>query len=97
MGMNPFDGQTATLSFPSGRIAAMPASGASDAVGADDALRQQLAESEMVGVYRPADGMSYDDVIDPRELRNRVLHALRLARTRCDEPPVPVARTGILP
>lgn len=97
MGMNPFDGQTATLSFPSGRIAAMPATGASDAVGADDALRAQLAESEMVGVYRPADGMSYDDVIDPRELRNRVLHALRLARSRADEPPAPVARTGILP
>ena len=51
----------------------------------------------MVGVYRPADGMSYDDVIDPRELRNRVLHALRLARSRADEAPAPVARTGILP
>ena len=97
MGMNPFDGQTASLSFPSGRIAAMPATGASDAVGADDALRAQLAESEMVGVYRPADGMSYDDVIDPRELRNRVLHALRLAQARRDEPTAPVARVGVLP
>jgi len=97
MGMNPFDGQTAALSFPSGRIAAMPATGASDAVAADDALRQQLKESELVGVYRPADGMSYDDVIDPRELRNRVLHALRLGRGRTEDAPRPVARTGILP
>ena len=98
MGMNPFDGQTAALAFPSGRIAAMPASGASDAVGADAELRQQLDASELVGVYRPADGMSYDDVIDPRELRNRVLHALRLGRGRNgDVAPQPVARTGILP
>ena len=97
MGMNPFDGQTASLAFPSGRIAAMPASGASDAVGADAELRQQLDASELVGVYRPADGMSYDDVIDPRELRNRVLYALRLGRGRAEEPAQPVARTGILP
>ncbi|MBY0275331.1 acetyl-CoA carboxylase carboxyltransferase subunit [Candidatus Binatia bacterium] len=97
MAMNPFDGQTTTLAFPTGRIAAMPATGASDAVGADDELRRQLAESEMVGVYRPADGGSYDDVIDPRELRNRVLHALRVAVSRRDEAPAPVARCGVLP
>jgi acetyl-CoA carboxylase carboxyltransferase component len=97
MGMNPFDGQTASLAFPSGRIAAMPASGASDAVGADADLRRQLDASEMVGVYRPADGMSYDDVIDPRELRNRVLHALRLGRGRGEAAPQPAFRTGILP
>jgi len=41
--------------------------------------------------------MSYDDVIDPRELRNRVLHALRLGRGRGDAAPQPVFRTGILP
>jgi len=97
MAMNPFDGQTTTLAFPTGRIAAMPATGASDAVGADDALRRQLEESEMVGVYRPADGMSYDDVIDPRELRNRVLNALRLAQARRDEAPAPIAHVGVLP
>jgi acetyl-CoA carboxylase carboxyltransferase component len=97
MAMNPFDRQTTTLAFPTGRIAAMPASGASDAVGADDELRRQLQESEMVGVYRPADGGSYDDVIDPRELRNRVLHALRLSASRRDEAPSPVARVGVLP
>ena len=27
-----------------------------------------------------------DDVIDPRELRNRVLHTLRLGRGRAEEP-----------
>ncbi|MEW6272807.1 MAG: carboxyl transferase domain-containing protein [Thermodesulfobacteriota bacterium] len=97
MAMNPFDGQTATLAFPSGRIAAMPAGGAGDAVGADEATQQRLDASELGGVFGPADGMSYDDVIDPRELRNRVLHALRMARGRADEPPAPVARTGIRP
>ncbi len=97
MAMNPFDGQTATLAFPSGRIAAMPASGAGDAVGADASLREQLDASELVGVYGPADGMSYDDVIDPRELRNRLLEALRLARSRLAGPAEPVRRTGVRP
>jgi acetyl-CoA carboxylase carboxyltransferase component len=97
MAMNPFDGQTATLAFPSGRIAAMPAGGAGDAVGADAALQERLDASETGGVFGPADGMSYDDVIDPRELRNRVLHGLRMARGRASEPLAPVARTGIRP
>lgn len=97
MAMNPFDGQTATLALPSGRLAAMPASGAGEAAGADAALQQRLEARELGGVYGPADGMSYDDVIDPRELHNRLLHALRLARGRTSGPVEPVAHVGIRP
>jgi acetyl-CoA carboxylase carboxyltransferase component len=98
MGMNPFDRQTMSLALPIGRLGAMPASGAGEAAKADADLQGQLAASEMGGVYGPADSGSYDDVIDPRELRNRLLHALRLARHRVDTTaPAPACRTGIAP
>jgi methylmalonyl-CoA decarboxylase subunit alpha len=98
MGMNPFDRQTASLALPLARLGAMPASGAGDAAKADAALQARLEASELGGAYGPADSMSYDDVIDPRELRNRILHALRLAHHRvATTPPEPVRRTGIRP
>src|SRR5581483_5931216 len=95
MGMNPFDRQTLSLAFPIGRLGAMPASGAGEAAKADDELQGQLTASELGGAYGPADSMSYDDVIDPRELRNRLLHALRLARNRVESlPPEPSRASG---
>jgi acetyl-CoA carboxylase carboxyltransferase component len=97
MGMNPFDRQTTSLSFPTGRLGAMPASGAGDAARADEELKDQLAAAELGGVYRSADSMSYDDVIDPRELRNRVLQALRLGRARAAAVLEPARHTGIRP
>ena len=98
MGMNPFDGQTASLAFPIARLGAMPAAGAGDAAHADTGLRGELESSESGGAYRPADGMSYDDVIDPRDLRDRVLHALRLGRARSDSVvPRPGRHSGIRP
>jgi acetyl-CoA carboxylase carboxyltransferase component len=98
MAMNPFDNQTLTLTFPSGRLGAMPASGAGEAVSADAELKEQLTSNELLGIYRPADGMSYDDVIDPRDLRNRLLHGLRLAaERRATIPPEPACRGGIRP
>jgi hypothetical protein len=56
MGMNCSTGQPRRWRSPRGRIAAMPASGASDAVGADAESYASSLASEMVGVYRPADG-----------------------------------------
>jgi acetyl-CoA carboxylase carboxyltransferase component len=41
--------------------------------------------------------MSYDDVIEPRELRNALLAALRLALTRRAEPPRPARHHGVRP
>jgi hypothetical protein len=41
--------------------------------------------------------MGYDDVVDPAELRNALLAALRLASTRLTGPVEPVASTGIRP
>jgi acetyl-CoA carboxylase carboxyltransferase component len=41
--------------------------------------------------------MSYDEVIEPRELRNALLAALRLASQRRSEPPEPARHHGIRP
>jgi acetyl-CoA carboxylase carboxyltransferase component len=97
MAMNPFDGQTLTLAFPGAHLGAMPAAGAGEAVGADAATRERLAAREAAGPWATADTLGYDEVIDPRQLRNALLHALRLAEGRASAPPQPARHTGIRP
>jgi hypothetical protein len=41
--------------------------------------------------------MGYDDVIDPRDLRDALLRSLLLLEDRDERRYEPVARTGILP
>ncbi len=41
--------------------------------------------------------MSYDEVIDPRELRNALLAALRLSAGRDHDPVSPLERPAIRP
>jgi acetyl-CoA carboxylase carboxyltransferase component len=47
--------------------------------------------------YRRAETLAYDDVIDPRELRNALLAGLRLAAGRDAVAPTPATWTGITP
>ncbi len=77
MGMNPFDGQVATLAFPGIALGSMPAIGGATAAGADaaEAARVQQVQG---AAWAPADSLAYDRVIDPRELRNAIIAALRL-------------------
>ncbi len=79
MAMNPFDRQTVTLAFPGARLGAMPATGGGAAAGIDGDAQQVLDHAELGGAYSSADTMSYDEVIEPRELRNALLAALRLS------------------
>jgi acetyl-CoA carboxylase carboxyltransferase component len=97
MAMNPFDRQTVTLALPGARLGAMPATGAGAAAGVDDDAQSVLDHAELGGAYSSADAMSYDEVIEPRELRNALLAALRLASRRRSEPPEPVRHHGIRP
>jgi methylmalonyl-CoA decarboxylase subunit alpha len=97
MAMNPFDRQTITLAFPGARLGAMPATGGGAAAGVDGDTQQLLEHAELGGAYSSADTMSYDNVIEPRELRNALLAALRLASTRRSEPPSPARHHGIRP
>ncbi|MFP6639441.1 MAG: carboxyl transferase domain-containing protein, partial [Myxococcota bacterium] len=97
MGMNPFDGQTLSLAFPGAKLGAMPAQGGGAAAHSDSAQQAKLDETESGGPYRVADSMGYDEIIDPRQLRNALLRGLELSAPRTSRPPAPVARFGALP
>ena len=68
-----------------------------DAVGADDEARETLRRAENESSYRSAAGLGFDDLIDPRELRNAVLAGLGVSARRRSGPVEPVARIGITP
>ena len=95
MAMNPFDGQTITLAFPAITLGALPASSEGSAV-ADPEERAKLAAEQARASITAGDRLSYDSVIDPRELRNALLGGLSLARGRHTAPRLPRG-TGILP
>ena len=82
MAGTPFDNQTATYSFPSMNLAAMPAAsgGKSAKLGAE--AQAQVEQEQRSGPYRMANGLGVDDVIDPRDLRNVLLHSLMLTEGR---------------
>ena len=82
MAMQPFDGQTTTLAFPAARLGAMPAESGADAAGIEADAAALLAHADLGGAYSAADRLGYDDVIDPRDLRDELLSALALSRDR---------------
>ena len=81
MAMNPYDEQTLSFGFPGATLGAMGASGAGNAVGADEATQAELHQAENESSYRSANGLSFDDLIDPRDLRNVVIEALPCRRS----------------
>jgi len=97
MAMNPFDRQTLTLAFPGATLGAMPARGGGAAAHADGGRQAELDAAEQAGPWRTADSMAFDDVIDPRELRNALLDGLALSAGRAGWPAGPKARIGTLP
>ncbi len=78
MAQNPFDRQTLCLSLPGVTMGAMPADSGGRSAKLD-AEAQAAAEAEQAaGPYKMAEHLVYDDIIDPGELRNRVLDGLAL-------------------
>jgi acetyl-CoA carboxylase carboxyltransferase component len=82
MAMNPFDAQTITLAFPGLTMGAMPAASGGASARLDAETQSQVEAAQASGPYGMAHSMAYDDVIDPRELRNALLSALELASAR---------------
>ena len=97
MGMNPFDGQTLSLAFPAISLGAMPADAGASAAKLDDEARREAVARQTGGAWNLAGKMAYDDVIDPRDLRNALLDGLMMMRNRQDSAVQPVAHHGILP
>ena len=95
MAMNPFDDQTLTLALPSITLGALPASSEGSAI-ANPEERKRVAAHQANASVTAASWLAYDDVIDPRELRNALLAGLALAEGRETAPPTP-RLTRILP
>lgn len=79
MAQNPFDAQTLTLCFPGLTMSSMPAASGGAAAKLDDDEQARIERIQQSGPWGMAAGMTYDDVIDPRELRDALLAGLSLA------------------
>jgi acetyl-CoA carboxylase carboxyltransferase component len=94
MGMIPFDGQSAVFAFPGVTMGAMGAAAMSRARGSDAEEAAMLRRQEVEASYRTAKSFGVDELIDPREIRNVLLHSLERAVYRRQAPAEPVARIG---
>ena len=97
MAMNPFDGQTLCLAFPAVTLGSLPVASGADSAKLDDATRAKIQAEQTGGSYQVADKMVYDDVIDPRDLRNALMRGLRLSVGRLTEACGPRRVSGITP
>jgi len=97
MAMNPFDGQTITLAFPGASLGAMPVASAAASAKLDDETRTRIASEQAGGAFHIADRLGFDDVIDPRDLRNALLLGLELAQGRDGAVASPVMVAGVTP
>jgi acetyl-CoA carboxylase carboxyltransferase component len=97
MGMIPFDGQSGVFAFPGATMGAMGAAAMSRARGSDDDEAAMLRKRELQASFGSATTYGFDELIDPRETRNILLHSLERALSRRQSPAEPVARIGIAP
>ena len=97
MGMIGFDGQSSVFAFPAATMGAMGAAAMSRATGADVDEAERLRTAELEASYRSASSLGFDELIDPREIRNVLLHSLERALFRRRAPAEPVARVAITP
>lgn len=97
MAMNPFDGQTLSLAFPGVTLGSSPVGSGADSAKLDEATRAKIEAEQLGGSYLVADRMVYDDVIDPRDLRNALMRGLSLSMGRLSQPCAPRQASGITP
>jgi acetyl-CoA carboxylase carboxyltransferase component len=97
MGMIAFDGQSGVFGFPGATMGAMGAEAMSRARRSDEEEAAMLRTMEVEASFRSAQGLGFDELIDPRETRHVLLHALERALYRRQAPAEPVARIGIPP
>ena len=97
MGMIPFDGQSGVFGFPGATMGAMGAAAMSRARQSDADEAALLRSAEVEASFRSAQSFGFDELIDPRETRNILLHSLERALYRRQAPAEPVARIGITP
>jgi acetyl-CoA carboxylase carboxyltransferase component len=82
MAQNPFDDQTLTLAFPGVTMSSMPAVPGGQSAKLDAETQARVERAQQSGPWGMAAGMTYDDVIDPRDLRNALISGLELCEGR---------------
>lgn len=92
-----FDSQSATFAYPGATMGAMSAAALSKASNAGEDLSAKLRDAELQASYRSAEGMGFDELIDPRETRDALLSSLQRALSARQSAAEPVLRTVILP
>ena len=92
-----FDQQVATFAYPGATLGAMGASASSRAMKAGTDLAAELRQAELQASYRSAEGLGFDELLDPRQTRAALLEALLLAVHSRQQSPTPVSRTAITP
>lgn len=97
MGMIGFDNQSGVFAFPGATMGAMGAAAMSRARQSGEDEAALLRRVEVEASFRSAQGFGFDELIDPRETRNVLLHSLERALCRRQAPAEPVARYGITP
>ena len=97
MSMVSFDHQAATFAFPAATLGAMGASASITASGAAGTDAQVMRHAEIDASYRSASGLGFDEMIDPRELRNALLGALGRTLSRRQSSAEPVMRSAVSP
>ena len=97
MAMVGFDNQSGVFAFPGATMGAMGAAAMSRARQSDMDEAALLRKMEVEASYRSAEGFGFDELIDPRETRNILLHSVERALYRRQAPAEPVMRVGITP
>ena len=78
-------------------MGAMSAAALSRASHAGEDLSAKLRDAELQASFRSAEGMGFDELIDPRETRDALLASLQRALSSRQAAAEPVSRTVILP
>ena len=97
MAMNPFDHQTVTFALPGITLGGIPAQGGGNAANVDEQTALRLAEAEASGAWTAGDTMAYDEIIDPRDMRNALLKGLAVAKSRLSDATQPVLTPTVRP
>jgi len=97
MGMNPFDKQTLSVAFPGITLGGIPALSGGTAAKVDADTAELLKRAEQSGAWATGDTMAYDEIIDPRTLRNVLIRGLDLSAGRNLQSATPVATVGVRP
>ncbi len=82
MAQNPFDNQTLTYALPVVNVSSMPAGTGGRTAKLDPETQARVEAEQLAGPWRGAAGMGYDEIIDPRELRNALIDGLDLLEGR---------------